>query len=190
MGEVKHECEHGQLARVCNICGYESDIADLTAERDALRAEVAKVKAHATVSLNEWSDAMEEASATIAKLSAAAAQMREALKEAVLNDGGTSYTDSDDDAGSHACCHEVSYREHDADCWVPQCRAALATDAGRNWIDASGAIEAEVGTCDWDGRGYESAIVVIGDIDKRSPAFDQVASDLVDKTVLIVKVGP
>jgi hypothetical protein len=31
------ECEHGQLARSCNICEYEKEIAELEAENQRLR---------------------------------------------------------------------------------------------------------------------------------------------------------
>lgn len=34
------ECEHGQLARACNICEYEREIAELRARVKELEAEM------------------------------------------------------------------------------------------------------------------------------------------------------
>ena len=39
------ECEHGQLARSCNICEYEREIAELTARVGELEAENKKLMA-------------------------------------------------------------------------------------------------------------------------------------------------
>jgi len=36
------ECEHGQLARSCNICEYEREIAELNARVGELEAELAE----------------------------------------------------------------------------------------------------------------------------------------------------
>jgi len=36
------ECEHGQLARACNICEYEREIAELTARVEELEAALAE----------------------------------------------------------------------------------------------------------------------------------------------------
>ena len=38
------ECEHGQLARSCNICEYEREIAELNARVGELEAEVGRLQ--------------------------------------------------------------------------------------------------------------------------------------------------
>jgi hypothetical protein len=49
-----------------------------------------------------------------------------AAKDALESDGGYRYEDADDEIGAHACCHQISYKSHADDCWVPRLRAAVA----------------------------------------------------------------
>lgn len=99
----------------------------------------------------QWADtiaafiaAQRERDADNAKLRAACAAKDAALAAAIMCDGGTTHDGHDDEVGSRSCCYEISYKPHAADCWVLQAKAALSTDAGRNYVDASGAVESEV----------------------------------------------
>ena len=85
------------------------------AERDALKAEVALRKSEVEL----FRDKLKARCDEVAKLSAAAAQMREALEA------------FDADQVPHDMALEM--RE-----------AALSTDAGKGWVDASGAVKAKV----------------------------------------------
>ena len=52
------ECEHGQLARSCNICEYEREIAELKARVAELEAERDKLRIDAShdlaIARDEW----------------------------------------------------------------------------------------------------------------------------------------
>ena len=52
------ECEHGQLARSCNICEYEREIAELRARVEELEAERDKLRIEAShdlaIARDEW----------------------------------------------------------------------------------------------------------------------------------------
>ena len=52
------ECEHGQLARACNICEYEREIAELKARVGELEAERDKLRIEAShdlaIARDEW----------------------------------------------------------------------------------------------------------------------------------------
>lgn len=39
---MTNQCQHGQLARVCEMCELQKQVAALTAERDEAREEVAQ----------------------------------------------------------------------------------------------------------------------------------------------------
>jgi hypothetical protein len=41
---MSNECEHGQLARSCNICEYEEEIAELTAKLEKAEADAARYR--------------------------------------------------------------------------------------------------------------------------------------------------
>lgn len=51
--------------------------------------------------------------------------LQTAARLALESNGGTSYQDEEDEVGYRTCCRVVSYKEHEADCWVVQLRAAL-----------------------------------------------------------------
>ena len=91
------------------------EVRKLRAERDALKAEVALRKSEVEL----FRDKLKARCDEVAKLSAAAAQMREALEA------------FDADQVPHDMALEM--RE-----------AALSTDAGKGWVDASGAVKAKV----------------------------------------------
>lgn len=49
-----------------------------------------------------------------------------ALYEAKQNGGGISYAHDDDEVGAHACCQNVSYKDHADTCWVKAVEEAYA----------------------------------------------------------------
>ena len=53
---MSNECEHGQLARNCNICEYEQEIAELEAQLAELKDENAnlRMRAQAVVDDNHY----------------------------------------------------------------------------------------------------------------------------------------
>lgn len=136
MGEVKRYGPAGYTIALSEQAGGSlvnySDYADLEAERDALRAEVAK-------------------------LSADAAQMREALR---ILDG---FVEPRPSAAEWTGICEMARK----------LKAALATAAGRNWIDATGAVEGYV---------VERSYGQYADV--------QVPDDWAGATVKIVRVKP
>lgn len=100
-----------------------------------LRAELAAAKAEVEQSDAEYQDAVTLAKSNLDRFQAAQAecgQMREALlrTQSALREVGNDYPGS----SCFTWCHA---RADEAD-------AALSTDAGRNWIDATGAVESEV----------------------------------------------
>ena len=58
---------------------------------------------------------------------AAVSDLIAAGKGALENDGGTRYEGEDDEIGSHACCLELSFKPHAADCWVSRLQKAIKT---------------------------------------------------------------
>lgn len=56
----------------------------------------------------------------------------EALLGSVKNDGGTDYG-SEDQHPVRACCRELSWESHAADCWVVKCREALRQIEESGW---------------------------------------------------------
>lgn len=49
-----------------------------------------------------------------------------AARAAEQADGGLRYEHEEDEIGSRACCHVLSYKDHEPDCYVMKLRAALA----------------------------------------------------------------
>lgn len=104
-------------------------------EIERLDAENAKLRADALASepiVKAQAGEIYRLRARLAASDAACAQMREALarSQSALREVGNDYPGS----SCFTWCHA---RADEAD-------AALSTDAGRNWIDASGAVESEV----------------------------------------------
>lgn len=138
MGEVKRYDPDSSDATLREYVGGEwvtyIDYATLEAEREALRAKVAK-------------------------LSAAAAQMREAL-HCAIRDGAITIPAEDDPGSVFACCGVPYPNPHAANCFILKARAALSTDAGKGYVDASGAVEAKCIDGAWP--SYGKMIQIIG----------------------------
>lgn len=158
--------------QIAAIAAGGAQVTTLEKERDELKAEVAKLraelaaaKAEVEQSDAEYQDAITLAKSNLDRFQAAQAecgQMREALlrTQSALREVGNDYPGS----SCFTWCHA---RADEAD-------AALSTDAGRNYVDASGAVG---GKCKpvqhWP--GYQTVMVSAG-----------VPADWAGKPVLIV----
>ncbi len=73
------------------------------------------------VNVHSWNNIGPQIAALNTKLT----NLREAATLALESDGGVRYDHEEDEVGVRACCYEVSYKPHAADCWVPKLRLAI-----------------------------------------------------------------
>lgn len=157
-------------AELAQVAGYLETITaakvELAADLGKAEAELAAAKAEVEQSDAEYQDAVTLAKSNLDRFQAAQAacgQMREALarSQSALREVGNDYPGS----SCFTWCHA---RADEAD-------AALSTDAGKGWIDATGAVE---GRCrpvtHWE--GYQTVI-----------ASAEVPAEWAGSTVLVVR---